>query len=66
MDDERFEVLALDILEKLKAGAVEEVVARHGIIDNVEDGNKVFLLGDLLVVELVLEADTLSEKLQSS
>ncbi len=66
MNDERLEVFALDEFEKLKAGAVEEVVAGHGIVHNVEDGGEIFLLGNLLVVEFILEADTLSEELQCS
>lgn len=54
MDDERFEVFALDELEKLEAGAVEEIVARHGIVYNIEDGDEVSLLSNLLVIEFVL------------
>jgi hypothetical protein len=66
MDDERFEVFALDELEKLEAGAVEEIVAWHGIIHNVEDGDEVSLLSDLFVIKFILKSDTLSEEFERS
>lgn len=63
---EWLEIFSLDKFEKLEAGAVEEIIARHCVVYNVEDGDEVFLLGNLLVVEFVLEADALSEEFQGS
>jgi hypothetical protein len=62
--DEGFDVFALDELEELEAGGVEEVVARHGFVDDGEDGVEEVVFYDLRVVEFVLEVDALTEEFE--
>ena len=54
MNNEGFEVFALDEFEELETGAVQEVVSRHCFVYDVKDGDEVFLLSDLTIVEFIL------------
>lgn len=48
------DAVVADVLEEVEAGGVEEVVARHGVEEGVEDWLEEVLLDHLLVVELVV------------
>ena len=60
--DERLHVFLAQVLEELEAGAVEQVVARHGRCDEAEDGLKGVRVQELAVVEFILEADCGAEE----
>jgi len=62
--DEGFDVFALDELEELEAGGVKKVVARHGFVDDGEDGVEEVVFDYLRVVEFVLEVDALAEEFE--
>lgn len=62
VDDEGFDVFALDEFKELEAGGVEEVVARDGVVDDLEDGGEEVVFDDLGIVEFVLEVDALAKK----
>lgn len=64
VDDNVFDALAAYELEELEAGRVEEVVSRHGGIDDVEDGGEDVVLSHEAVVEFVLETEAGSEEFE--
>lgn len=64
--DYGFGVLTFDVFEEFEAGGVEEVVSRHGLVNDVEDRSEMVSLDHLVVVTLVLQSDALAEKLQRS
>lgn len=53
-----------DVLEKVEAGGVEEVVAWHGVEEGIENWLEELFLDHLLVVELIVEAEEVAEELQ--
>lgn len=63
MQDDGFDVLSLDELEELQASGVEEIITRHGLVHDVEDGFEYMVLHDLTVVELVLQSYTSAKEL---
>lgn len=62
--DEGFYVFALNELEEFEAGRIEEVVTRHGFVDDEEDGVEEVVFYYLRVVEFVLEVDALAEEFE--
>ena len=66
VNDEGLEIFSLDKFEEFETGAVEEIVAWHGFVDYVEDRGEVFLLGNLAVVEFVLQTYALAEEFEGS
>ena len=56
MDDDSLDRLALDELEELQAGRVEEIIPWHGFVDEIDDGLEDVILDELVVVEIVLAA----------
>ena len=64
MDENRFDVLALDKLKKLQACRVYEAVPWLGLVNYIEDVCKGLILYELRVVEVVLETQTCPEKFQ--
>lgn len=62
--DDGLDVFAFDEFEEVEAGGVEEVVAGHGFVDDVEDEVEGVVVGELGVVEGVVEADEGAEEFQ--
>ena len=56
MLDDHLDVLAPDEFEQLQACRVEEVIARHGIEEYFQDRLEEFVLDDLSIMRLVVEA----------
>jgi hypothetical protein len=56
MLDDHLDVLAPDELEQLQTCRVEEVIARHGIEEYFQDRLEKFVLDDLSIMRLVVEA----------
>ena len=62
--EERFDGFTPDELEELKAGGVEEVVAGHCVVEDLEDRSEEIVFDYLGIVEVVLEIDALPEEFQ--
>jgi hypothetical protein len=66
MLDEHLDVLAFDKLKELQASRVEEIVSRHGIIQDLQDGLEKLVLNNLSVVCFVVYGDDSTEVFESS
>ena len=66
VSDKRFEVFTFDVFEEFEAGRIEEVIAWHGFIDDIEDWAEVSFGDQFLVIVFVLETDALAEELKGS
>ena len=65
MLNDDLDVFALDEFKKLKAGRVQEVVARHGIEQNLENRLEELMLNDLSVMCFVMESNDCAEVFES-
>lgn len=66
MFDDGFDVFASYEVEEFEDGAVEEVVAGHGRVDDVDDGEEELFLHHLTVVEFVAGRDEIAEEFHGS
>lgn len=64
--DKRFDVFAADELEQLETGRVQQVVARHGFRDNVENQAEDVVMRQEGLEEGVLDTNQSTEKFQCS
>lgn len=64
MEDERLDVFPLDKLKKFKTGRVEQVVARHCLVDDVENQLKSVIVCHESLVEGILEANQGAEEFE--
>ena len=63
---DRFDVLALDELEKVKTCRVQEIVFGHRVEEDPQDRLKELSFNDLAVVVLVVQADASTEIFEGS
>lgn len=66
MGDDGFNIFSLYEFEQFQTGGVEKVIARHGLINNIENQPKYVVMGHLSQVESILEANQSAEELQGS
>jgi hypothetical protein len=66
MLDEHLDVLAFDKLKKLQTSRVKEVVSRHCIVQDLQNGLEKFVLDNLSVVCFVVYGNDSAEVFESS
>ena len=66
MRDHGTVITGADIFEEIEASGVEEVVARHGLDEHIDDGEEEVVVNHLLVVEFVVELHEISEEAECS
>ena len=64
--DDRIHVRTMTyVLEELKAGAVQEIVTRHGVIDDVQYHREVISLNEVVNEILVVKSHARAKELES-
>jgi hypothetical protein len=63
MLDDHLDVLASDELEQLQACRIQKIVARHSVEEYRQDRFEQFVLDDLAVMRLIVEAEDSAEVL---
>lgn len=64
MENKRFDIFPLDKLKKFKTSRVEQVVARHCLVDDVENQLKRVIVCHESLVEGILETDQGAEEFE--